>query len=180
MMLSEIKLMITMLRLPSFLVISCFALILIYYDPHDYASHAQWILQPPPPPGPSKPVCCDVATHSNDTKPPQISIVTEKLYEGNNVIKLKIIDESPLIIRGISYTGVNKSVITYLAKKHNSEYTALLKVSPPYTKVTITAIDVNGNHAKLAKNIKVEKGLFGPFISSITNSSFWRGLFFGD
>ena len=169
-----------MLKLSSFLAVFCFALVLIYYDHYDYKSHAQWILQPPPPPGPPKAACCDVATNSNDTKPPQISIMTEKLQEGNNVIKLKIIDESPLVIRGISYTSGNKSVVTYLAKEHNSEYIALLKVLPPYAQVTITAIDVNGNYAQFTKKIKVDKGFFGSLISSITNSSFWRSLLFGD
>ena len=101
--------MITMLKLSSFLAVFCFASVLIYYDHYDYKTHAQWILQPPPPPGPPKAACCDVATNSNDTKPPQISIMTEKLQEGNNVIKLKIIDESPLVIRGISlYIGKQK------------------------------------------------------------------------
>ena len=174
-----IKLMKTILKNVPLLVVFYFVSALLYYHSFHDKSYAQWILQPPPPPGPPQSVCCNDGENLSDTTPPKISILTDSLHKGNNVIKLKILDESPLIIRGISYSVGNKTVVTYLAKEHNSEYIALLKVLPPYTNVEVKAIDVNGNFALEAKKIKVDDSGFSAFFSSLTNSSFWKGLFFG-
>jgi hypothetical protein len=135
----------------------------------------------PPMPLPSGPSnsfgCCTSPINSSDITPPKIIIQTDTLYDGNNVLKLKILDESPLIMRAISYSVGNHSITTYLAKEHNNEYKALVKVIPPSTKIEITAIDLNHNYAKLVKEIKVEKGI-DVFFSTITNSSFWKKFIF--
>ncbi len=156
--------------------------IFLTYTYHHNVSYAQWMI--PPVPSPSMPPyasdCCNSGINSSSSiSAPEISIWTDKLFDGNNVLKLKILDQYPLKMRGISYSVGNHSITTYLAKEHNNEYRALLKVLAPSTKVEVTAIDINNNYAKLVKEIKVEKGI-DAFFSTITNSSFWNNLFFGD
>lgn len=157
----------------TFLFASCIILILLpinFYK--DHLSYAQWILQPLPLPGHSTPDCCNNNV-KNDTTPPKIIITTNLLYEGNNVLKLKIEDESPLKIREINYTQGNKSIETYLAKEQNQEYRALVKVIPPFTEVQVRAVDLNDNAARLVQQIKVENW-FDLIMSSITNNPFWK------
>jgi hypothetical protein len=129
-------------------------------------------MQPLPLPGPPDPGCCG-SNSSNDTTPPKIIITTNILYEGNNVLKLKIEDESPLKLRGINFTQGNKNIETYLAKEQNQEYIALVKVVPPFTEIQVRAVDVNDNAARLVQQIKVENW-FDMFISSITNNPIWK------
>ena len=71
-----------------------FILLLIFYSNH--LIYAQWVMQPLPLPGPPGPDCCSSSNLRNDTTPPKIIITTNLLHEGNNVLKLKIEDESPL------------------------------------------------------------------------------------
>jgi len=145
-------------------------LTLIFYN--DRSSYAQWIMQPLPLPGYPTSDCCNNNV-KNDAAPPKITIMTNILHEGNNVLKLKIEDESPLKIRGLNFTQGNKSIDTYLAKEQNQEYKALLKVVPPFTEVQVRAVDVNDNSATLVQQIKVEKWV-DLIISSITNNPLWK------
>ncbi len=157
----------------TFLFANFFILILLALNFYkDNLSYAQWILQPLPLPGHSTPDCC-INNVKNDTTPPKIIITTDLLYEGNNVLKLKIEDDSPLKLRGINFTQGNKNIETYLAKEQNQEYIALLKVVPPFTEVQVRAVDVNDNSARLVQQIKVENW-FDLIISSITNNPFWK------
>ena len=111
----------------------------------------------------------------NDTTPPKIIITTNILYEGNNVLKLRIEDDSPLKLRGINFTQGNKNIETYLAKEQNQEYIALVKVVPPFTEIQVRAVDVNDNSARLVQQIKVENW-FNSIISSITNNPIWKNI----
>ena len=157
-----------------------FVSLFLYFIYYPGLLYAQWMIPPMPSPFPPPytTTCCNSATNSSDIKPPEISLLTDKLSEGNNVIKLKILDESPLKMRAISYSVGNQTITTYLAKEHNNEYRALLKVLPPSTKVEVTAIDLNGNYAKMVKELKVEKS-FTVFFN-IANISNWKNLIFGD
>lgn len=149
-----------------------FILLLIFYN--DHLSYAQWVMQPLPLPGPPGPDCCSSNSNlRNDTTPPKIIIITNILHEGNNVLKLKIEDESPLKLRGINFTQGNKNIETYLAKEQNQEYIALVKVVPPFTEIQVRAVDVNDNAARLVQQIKVESW-FNTIISSITNNPIWK------
>jgi hypothetical protein len=159
----------------TFLFATCLIFILLALNFYkDHLSYAQWILQPLPLPGhPTS----DFSNNNvkNDTAPPKITIITDILHEGNNVLKLKIEDESPLKIRGINFTQGSKSIETYLAKEQNQEYIALLKVLPPFTEVQVRAVDVNDNAARLVQQIEV-KNWFDLIISSITNNPFWKNV----
>ena len=148
-----------------------FILLPIFYS--DHLSYAQWVMQPLPLPGHPGPECCSSSNLRNDTTPPKIIIITNILHEGNNVLKLKIEDESPLKLRGINFTQGNKNIETYLAKKQNQEYIALVKVVPPFTEIQVRAVDVNDNSARLVQQIKVENW-FNMIISAITNAPIWK------
>jgi hypothetical protein len=148
----------------------------VYFD---NLSYSQWIIPPMPSPLPNASICCTNNINKSDIKPPQITIATEKLFEGNNVLKLKILDDSPLKKRGLNYTMGNNMVTTYLAKEHNNEYRALVKVYPPSSKIIVTAVDTNDNVARLVKVLEVKNG-FGNLIENFTNLNFWKNLIFGD
>jgi hypothetical protein len=156
-----------------FMIISFFTLILLLIFYSDHLSYAQWIMQPLPLPGPPDLDCCSGSNLRNDTKPPKIIIITNILHEGNNVLKLRIEDESPLKLRGINFTQGNKNIETYLAKEQNQEYIALVKVVPPFTEIQVRAVDVNDNAARLVQQIKVENW-FDMIISYITNNPIWK------
>ncbi|WP_134483069.1 hypothetical protein [Candidatus Nitrosocosmicus franklandus] len=131
-------------------------------------ANAQWVMQPLPLPGPVQPACC-TGTVENDTTPPKITILNDILYEGNNVLKLKIEDESPLKLRGINFTQGDRNIETYLAKEQNQEYIALIKAIPPVTEIQVRAVDVNDNAARLVQQIKVVNW-FDTVLSSIANN----------
>lgn len=157
----------------TFLFATCFIFILLALNFYkDHLSYAQWILQPLPLPGHPTPDCCSNNV-KNDTTPPKITITTNLLHEGNNVLRLKIEDESPLKIRGINYTQGSKNIETYLAKEQNQQYIALVKVVPPFTEVQLRAVDVNDNTATLVRQIKVENW-FDHIISAITDNPIWK------
>jgi hypothetical protein len=145
----------------------------------DNLSYSQWIIPPMPSPLPNPSICCINNINKSDIKPPQITITTEKLFEGNNVLKLKILDDSPLKKRGINYTMGSNMVTTYLAKEHNNEYRALVKANPPSSKIIVTAVDMNDNVARLVKVLEVKNG-FGNIITNIINPNFWKNLIYGD
>ncbi|HYF99629.1 MAG TPA: hypothetical protein VD815_06025 [Candidatus Saccharimonadales bacterium] len=127
-----------------------------------------------PLPGPPTQDCC-YNNIRNDTTPPKITILNDILHEGNNVLKLKIEDESPLKIRGLNFTQGDKSIDTYLAKEQNQEYIALVKPVSPFTEIQVRAVDVNDNSATLVQQIKVVKWI-DLIISSITNNTLFKNV----
>lgn len=155
-----------------FLISTCYILVtlIIFYD--ERLSYAQWIMQPLPLPGSAQPDCCGVNLE-NDTTPPKIIITTDILYEGNNVLKLKIEDESPLKLRGINFTQGDRNIETYLAKEQNQQYNALVKVVSPITEIQVRAVDVHDNAARLVQQIKVVNW-FDNMVSSIASNPIWK------
>jgi hypothetical protein len=170
-----IKLLVKSLDIVIFLI-NCIILLISFYLYSLPSSYAQWILPPLPSADSDLSKCCINGLNSNDTEPPQITILTDTLYEDNNVFKVKILDDSPLDKRGISYSVGNNSITTHLAKDTSIVYKALIKVQFPSTKVDISALDIHGNYAKLIKEIKVEKG--NVILATITNPEFWKNLIF--
>lgn len=156
----------------SFIFTTCYVIILLFIFHADRSSYAQWVMQPLPLPGPADPDCCP-SNQKNDISPPKISITTNILYEGNNVLKLKIEDESPLKLRGLNFTQDDKNIEAYLAKEQNQEYIALVKVVPPVTEIQVRAVDVNDNAATMVKQIKVENW-FDMLMSFITSNPLWK------
>lgn len=147
-----------------FLLISC----------SEHLTFAQWVMQPLPIPAPPSADCCNGNSDlRNDTTPPKIIILNDILYEGNNVLRLKIEDENPLKLRGINFTQGNKNIETYLAKEQNQEYIALIKAVPPSTEIQVRAVDVNDNSARLVQEIKVDSW-YNMILSSITNNPIWK------
>lgn len=157
-----------------FVFVCFFIFIFLLMSDSDHLSYAQWVMQPLPIPAPPSPDCCNGSSNSrNDITPPKIIILNNILYEGNNVLKLKIEDENPLKLRGINFTQGNKNIETYLAKEQNQEYIALIKAVPPSTEIQVRAVDVNDNAARLVQQIKVESW-FNMVVSSITNNPIWK------
>jgi hypothetical protein len=155
-----------------FLIISINIFIFFSISFNYFIAYSQ-IIMPPLPSPPSNPsFCCKNNINRNDVFPPMILITTEKLHEGINVLKVKILDDSPLKMKEVIYSVEKTNITSYLAKGLNKEYKALVKVNFPTTKIKVIAIDLNGNSATAVKEIKVEK-LLDSFISAITKFSFF-------
>jgi hypothetical protein len=157
-------------------LINIFIFFSISFNP--FISYSQIMMPPLPSPSSNPSFCCKNNINRSDVFPPMILITTEKLYEGINVLKVKILDDSPLKMKEMIYSVGKTNITTYLAKGLNKEYKALVKANFPTTKIKVTAIDLNGNSATVVKEIKVEK-LLDSFISTITKFSFLKHLFFG-
>lgn len=147
-----------------FLCIFCFLVMPIIFLNDSFA---QWMLQPLPAPKPDQNICCTYLVNKSDIFPPKIFIESDKLVEGTTVLKIKIMDDSPLKNKALIYTKGNKNITTYLAKSHTGEYSALVKVSFPETLVKVNAVDTNGNSATVIKKIMVTNNPLLSFLKFI-------------
>lgn len=143
-------------------------------------SFAQWMLQPLPAPKPDENNCCGYFVNKSDIFPPKVFIDSNKLVEGVNILKLKIVDDSPLKIKELTYSKGDKNITTYLAKTHTGEYRALLKVLSPSTVVKVNVMDSNGNSATFVKNFTVANNN-NPLLSifKFIQYNLWESVFVG-
>src|ERR671915_1216654 len=81
----------------------------------------------------------------NDRAPPVIEILTTELYEGKNVFKVRITDDSSLRTREVKYVHDGQLRVDGLFRDQNNVYKALIDIYPPSRVVTVTASDANGN-----------------------------------
>jgi hypothetical protein len=123
-------------------VVFAFLLLLIAVSAGRHAS-AQSIPMLPPPFPQSSPEQERVAP--NDRAPPVIEILTTELYEGKNVFKVRITDDSSLRTREVKYVHDGQLRVDGLFRDQNNVYKALIDISPPSRIVSVTASDANGN-----------------------------------
>ena len=123
-------------------VVFAFLLLLIAVSAGRYAS-AQSIPMLPPPFPESSPEQERVAP--NDRAPPVIEILTTELYEGKNVFKVRITDDSSLRTREVKYVHDGQLRVDGLFRDQNNVYKALIDIQPPSRVVMVTASDANGN-----------------------------------
>jgi hypothetical protein len=84
---------------------------------------------------------------ANDTKPPQIEILTTELHEGKNVFKVKIAEDSNLQTREVKYVEDGQLKVVGLYHERDDIYDALINIHSPSNIVSVTAGDVSGNIA---------------------------------
>jgi hypothetical protein len=135
-------------------VVFTFLLLLMVLLPRVYAS-AQSIPMLPPPFPESSPDQERVAP--NDRTPPVIEILTTELYEGKNVFKVRITDDSSLRTREVKYVHEGQLKVDGLFRDQNNEYKALIDIHPPSRIVTVTAGDANGNIVSAYKEYEINK-----------------------
>jgi hypothetical protein len=129
-----------------------FLLLLIVVSPGVYAN-AQSIPMLPPPFPESTPQQETVAP--NDRAPPEIEILTTELYEGKNVFKVRITDDSSLRTREVKYVHDGQLRVDGLFRDQNNEYKALIDIHPPSRVVMVTAGDANGNIVSQHKEYEI-------------------------
>lgn len=135
-------------------VVLAFLLLLIAVSAGRYAS-AQSIPMLPPPFPESSPEQERVAP--NDRAPPLIEILTPELYEGKNVFKVRITDDSSLRTREVKYVHDGQLRVDGLFRDQNNVYKALIDISPPSRVVTVTASDANGNIVSDYKEYEISR-----------------------
>jgi hypothetical protein len=118
-----------------------------------YAS-AQTIPIPPPFPENSP---GETRAAENDRSPPNIEILTTELHEGKNVFRVRITDDSSLIVREVKYVQNGQLKIDGLYRDQNDVYKALVDVQQPSRIVVVTAGDANGNMASTYREYDVVK-----------------------
>jgi hypothetical protein len=91
----------------------------------------------------------------NDHKPPMMQILTDKLTQGKNVFKVKIIDESGIKSCEIRYINYGSIKTTNCVYDKNDIYKALISAAAPSQTVQVYAKDPNGNSATGVKNFIV-------------------------
>jgi hypothetical protein len=93
----------------------------------------------------------------NDRTPPEIEILTEELYAGKNVFRVRISDESSLRTREVKYVHEGQLRIDGLFRDRNDVYKTLIDIQPPSKIVVVTASDANGNIASDFKEYEITK-----------------------
>jgi hypothetical protein len=129
-------------------------LLIVVVSPAVYAS-AQSIPMLPPPFHESSPQQERVAP--NDRAAPMIEILTTELYEGKNVFKVRITDDSSLRTREVKYVHDGELRVDGLFRDQNNEYKALIDIHPPSRVVMVTAGDANGNIVSEYKEYEITK-----------------------
>jgi hypothetical protein len=94
---------------------------------------------------------------ASDNQPPKISVITDPLKEGKDVLRLRIADESNIDVCIISYTTVGIHKTTDCIHDHDDVYKALVRSSFPIQNLKIHAEDGNGNSSTKYEEIKVLK-----------------------
>ena len=94
---------------------------------------------------------------STDYQPPKISIINDGLWEGKNVLRIRIADDSNINSCTISYVkeGVPKS--SDCVHDHDDVYKALISSSSPNQILELYAEDGNGNSSTKFEQLEVLK-----------------------
>jgi hypothetical protein len=109
-----------------------------------------------PPPFPEKrPEAERIA--ENDRTPPRIEILTTELYEGKNVFRVRITDDSSLRTREVKYVHDSQLRVDGLFRDQNDVYKALIDVQSPSRIVEVTAGDANGNIVSAFEEYEISK-----------------------
>jgi hypothetical protein len=112
-------------------------------------------LFPIPPAMPDTKTTQTIPLGKNDHKPPMIEILTKYLYQGKNVFKVKLTDESGFKLREVKYVQNGLIKTTGLVRDQNDVYKALIVAQPPSAVVVVNADDIYGNRATSAKSFNV-------------------------
>jgi hypothetical protein len=115
--------------------------------------NAQLVPIPPATQGPN-------ATHlepsqSKNDSPPVIEFLTNSLIEGKNVVKVKITDKSDLKYADIKFVQNGNVVTEGLVRDPNNIYKVLMDAHSPSALIVVTAVDLYGKQASVAKELSV-------------------------
>lgn len=136
-----------------------FSILVLWNIGHSIESYSQWISVPLPSSISSKyENCCNISSsnetlNSNNTA---VSLLTNTLHEGKNILKFKIQNEEPIIFKELTYTSGNDTLTTNLAKSLNDEYRALVDVHAPKTKISLITTDEEFHSSHFDRTLVVD------------------------
>jgi hypothetical protein len=93
---------------------------------------------------------------ANDYQPPKITLVTEKLYPGKNVFKIRIADKSKIDFCTITYINRGTVKTNDCVYDQADLYKSLIESTSPEQRIEIHAEDGNGNSAIRVVKVPVE------------------------
>jgi hypothetical protein len=92
---------------------------------------------------------------ANDYQPPKITLVTEKLYAGKNVFKIRIADKSNIDFCTITYVKSGTVKTNDCVYDNADLYKSLIESTSPEQRIEIHAEDGNGNSATRVVKVPV-------------------------
>jgi hypothetical protein len=98
----------------------------------------------------------------NDHEPPIIQILTNKLIQGKNVLRVKISDQSGIKSCEIHYISHESIKTVDCVNDQNDVYKALISAAVPSETIQVYAKDPNGNSATGVKKLIVNPQLTIP------------------
>ncbi len=114
----------------------------------------------------------------NDRTPPKVEILTKTIYEGKNVFKVKIEDESAIGSSIIKYVENGQIVSKPLspAPGQPNTYQTLVDMSPPSRIIQLQVSDMAGNMADTYETYEIvsSNDIFKRLVDSLTN--LWNSI----
>jgi hypothetical protein len=106
---------------------------------------------------------------ANDYQPPKITLVTEKLYPGKNVFKIRIADKSNIDFCTIEYIKSGTVKSNDCVYDHADLYKSLIESTSPEQRIEIHAEDGNGNSATRVVKLPVasQSSIFQKIIDRV-------------
>ncbi len=144
-------------------------------------NHASAQTIPIPPPSPeSNDSAGNTRVAKNDRTAPEIEILTTELYEGKNVFRVRITDESSIQAREVKYVENGQLKVTGLFRDRNDVYRALIDIHWPSRIVEVTVTDAAGNMAKTYReyDIQNQPDIFSQIINMLLQiPEFFQNMF---
>ena|SRR2546428_5435504 len=120
-------------------------------------AYAQSVPLPPPPPGPQVGVEPSPAgTPKKGYNSPKIEVVTDRLTQGKDVVRVRITDGSNIAMVTASYVHQGRIVTVTLVQDVDNVYKGLVDVSPPSSVMVFDVTDDQGNKAEVVKWFAVD------------------------
>ena len=120
-------------------------------------AYAQSVPLPPPPPGPQVGVEPSLTgTPKKDYNSPKIEVVTDRLTQGKDVVRVRITDGSNIAVVTASYVHQGRIVTVALVQDVDNIYKGLVDVSPPSSVMLFDVADDQGNKAEVVKWFTVD------------------------
>lgn len=92
---------------------------------------------------------------SKEFQPPRLEILTKELWEGKNVIRIKVISQAPIDDCKINFLKQRIMRTVDCVNDHGNVYKALIDADPPYQIVDVTARDIYGDSSATSFRLNV-------------------------
>ncbi len=88
-------------------------------------------------------------------QPPRLEILSKELWEGKNVIRLKVISQAPIDDCKINFLKQRNTRTVDCVNDHGNIYKGLVDADPPYQILNVTARDIYGYSSGISLRLNV-------------------------